>query len=46
MPYIVSAFLQDLGISIVGVKVEEKSNEITNIPELLDLINIENCIYH
>lgn len=43
-PYIVSAFLQDLGISIAGVKVDDKSNEITAIPELLDLINIENCI--
>lgn len=43
-PYIVSAFLQDLGISIAGVKVDEKSNEITAIPELLDLISIENCI--
>lgn len=43
-PYIVSAFLQDLGISIAGVKVDNKSNEITAIPELLDLINIENCI--
>jgi len=44
IPYIVSAFLQDLGISIAGMKVDEKSNEITAIPELLDLINIENCI--
>ena len=43
-PYIVSAFLQDLGISIASVKVDDKSNEITAIPELLDLINIENCI--
>ena len=43
-PYIVYAFLQDLGISIAGVKVDDKSNEITAIPELLDLINIENCI--
>lgn len=43
-PYIVSAFLQNLGISIAGVKVNDKSNEITAIPELLDLINIENCI--
>lgn len=42
--YIVSAFLQDLGISIAGIKVDDKSNEITAIPELLDLINIENCI--
>lgn len=43
-PYIVSAFLEDLGISIAGIKVDNKSNEITAIPELLDLINIENCI--
>lgn len=43
-PYIVSAFLQDLGISIAGIKVDDKSNEITAIPKLLDLINIENCI--
>ena len=44
IPYIVSAFLQDLGISIASVKVDDKSNEITAIPELLDLINIEDCI--
>lgn len=44
IPYIVSAFCQDLGISIGQVKVDDKSNEITAIPELLDLINIENCI--
>lgn len=43
-PYIVSAFLKDLGISIAGVKVDDKSNEITAIPKLLDLINIDNCI--
>lgn len=44
IPYIVSAFLEDLGISIAGVKVDDKSNEITAIPDLLDLINIEDCI--
>lgn len=42
--YIVSAFLQDLGISIAGVKVNDKSNDISAIPDLLDLINIEDCI--
>lgn len=40
-PYIVSAFLGNIGISIGQVKVEEKSNEITAIPELLELIDIE-----
>lgn len=44
IPYIVSAFLSDLGISIGQVKVDDKSNEITEIPDLLDLINIENCV--
>lgn len=44
VPYIVSAFLNDLGISIGQVKVDSKSNEITAIPDLLDLIDISNCI--
>ena len=39
-PYIVSAFLNEMGISIGQVKVNNKSNEITAIPELLDLIDI------
>lgn len=43
-PYIVSGYIADLGISIGQVKVEEKSNEITAIPKLLDLLNIEGCI--
>lgn len=41
IPYIVSAFLGDVGISIGQVKVEDKSNEIVAIPSLLDLIDIE-----
>lgn len=44
IPYIVSAYLNDLGISIGQVKVDDKSNEITAIPDLLDLINIEDSI--
>ena len=43
-PYIVSAFLSDIGLSIGQVKVDDKSNEITAIPELLDLIDIKNKI--
>ena len=42
-PYIVSAFLGDIGISIGQVKVDDKSNEITAIPDLLDLINIKDA---
>lgn len=43
IPYIVSAYLADVGISLGQVKVDEKSNEITAIPELLDLIDISGC---
>ena len=39
-PYIVSAFLNEVGMSIGQVKVNDKSNEMTAIPELLDLIDI------
>ena len=39
IPYIVSAFIGELGLSIGQVKVDDKSNEITAIPELLDLID-------
>ena len=43
-PYIVSAFLSDIGISIGQVKVDDKSNEITAIPELIVLLDIEGKI--
>jgi predicted transposase YbfD/YdcC len=43
IPYIVSAFLGDVGISIGQVKVEEKSSEYTAIPELLEIIDIKGC---
>lgn len=41
IPYIVSAFIGELGLSIGQVKVDDKSNEITAIPDLLDLIDIK-----
>ena len=43
-PYIVSGFLADIGISIGQVKVNDKSNEITAIPELINLLDIEGKI--
>jgi predicted transposase YbfD/YdcC len=43
IPYIVSAFLSDIGISIGQVRVEDKSSEYTAIPELLDIIDIKGC---
>ena len=44
IPYIVSAFIGELGLSIGKVKVDDKSNEITAIPDLLDLLEIEETI--
>ena len=41
IPYIVSAFIGEIGLSIGQVKVDDKSDEITTIPELLDLIDIK-----
>lgn len=41
IPYIVSAFLGDVGLLISQVKVDDKSNEITAIPNLLELIDIK-----
>lgn len=40
-PYILSAFLSDVGLSIGQIKIDEKSNEMTSIPDLLDLLEIE-----
>lgn len=44
IPYIVSAYLSEIGISIGQVRCDEKSNEITAIPELIELLDIEGCI--
>lgn len=43
MPHIVSAFAANNGITLGQIKVDEKSNEITAIPELLKLLAIEGC---
>jgi len=43
IPYIVSAFLSDIGISIGQVKVDDKSSEYTAIPDILELIDIKGC---
>jgi predicted transposase YbfD/YdcC len=42
-PYILSAFLSEIGISIGQVAVNKKSNEITAIPNLLKLLDIKGC---
>jgi len=42
--HIVSALCKSNGLVLGQVKTDEKSNEITAIPELLDLLYIEGCI--
>lgn len=42
--HIVSAWASDYGISLGQVATEEKSNEITAIPQLLELIDVEDAI--
>lgn len=41
---LVSAWATDRGILLGQVKTDVKSNEITAIPKLLDLINVKNCL--
>lgn len=43
VPYIVSAFLVGNGISIGQKIVGDKTNEITEIPKLLDVLDIKDC---
>ena len=42
--HIVSAFVAENQITLGEITVEEKTNEITAVPELLDLIDAENAI--
>ena len=44
MPHIVSAFASKNGLTLGQIKVDEKSNEITAIPKLLDILALEDCI--
>lgn len=42
--HIVSAWASDCGITLGQVATDEKSNEITAIPQLLDMIDVEDAI--
>ena len=44
IPYIVSAWATESGLVLGQVKVDEKSNEITAVPELLDALVLKGCI--
>jgi predicted transposase YbfD/YdcC len=42
--YMVSAWASESGLVLGQTKVDEKSNEITALPELLDMLELEGCI--
>ena len=42
--HIVSAWANKAGLTLGQVKVDEKSNEITAIPELLEMLELKGCI--
>jgi predicted transposase YbfD/YdcC len=44
IPYIVSAWATQSGLVLGQVKVDEKSNEITAVPKLLDALVLKGCI--
>lgn len=44
LPYIVSAWAADNGLVLGQVKVDEKSNEITAVPQLLRALELKGCI--
>lgn len=44
IPYIVSAWASNNGLTLGQVKVNDKSNEITAIPELLRALELKGCI--
>ncbi|MDA1280865.1 MAG: ISAs1 family transposase, partial [Chloroflexi bacterium] len=44
IPYIVSAWASESGLTLGQVKVHEKSNEITAIPKLLRVLDLAGCI--
>ena len=43
--HVVSAWANKAGIVLGQMRVDEKSNEITAVPQLLDLIEVENCVF-
>ncbi|MBM4163867.1 MAG: ISAs1 family transposase [Lentisphaerae bacterium] len=44
LPYVVSAWASDNGLVLGQMKVDEKSNEITAIPQLLRALELKGCI--
>ena len=43
--HMVSAWASQTGIVLRQIRIDDKSNEITAVPKLLDLLEVENCIF-
>ena len=43
--HMVSAWASETGIVLGQLRIDDKSNEITAVPQLLDLIEADNCIF-
>ncbi len=43
--HMISACANQTGIVLGQIHVDDKSNEITAVPKLLDLIEVENCVF-
>ena len=43
VPFILNAYASGLGITVCQLEIGEKDNEITEIPRLLDMIDISGC---
>jgi predicted transposase YbfD/YdcC len=44
IPYIVNAFIVEMGLCIAQVKVDEKTNEIKGIPDILDWLDLSGSV--
>lgn len=44
IPYIISSYLGNYGLSIRQLKVWEKTNKIKELPKLLKQLDISNCV--
>lgn len=42
--HVISAFVAEIQITLGELAVEEKTNEITAVPELLDLIDVKGSV--
>jgi len=42
-PYVISAYLCDVGITVAQIEIGEKKNEISELPRLIMMLDLEGC---